>query len=147
MLQFANLQFGHHEVVNFCGRYKETFEMVDDSLIGNILNKKDPSSIEQFSNKLQNFDLMAWKLVLFQFYKELNNFVVTTLNSTLIVLTPAYIDNKVMAYPYNIIHGFEFQSLVKEICLLHQIPIVDIWQLCKTIYIFFSLSVNPEITN
>ena len=96
--------------------------------------------IEQFNNNLENWDLKTYELVLSLFYKDVNNFVANILNSTLIVLTPLYVDQikwsqKFGHGPNHVINAFQWQSLTKRVCLSYNIPIIDMFQFSVILYI------------
>ena len=111
---------GHHNLCNLCPHESKEIE--------NLFNFQSTSDHDNQSAefKIDNWDLMQWHKIANQLFQSLKLFVKEILKSKLFVLSPIFIDPR--RRDYTISNGFEWQSLVKQACLINNIPIVDIYQ-------------------
>ena len=84
----------------------------------------------QTSQMFEEWDVTNWRNILLKLLKKLNDFIENRLQSKLIVMTPYFAN--IAKRKFSMIHNYEFNSLIKEICLLYNIPIIDTFEWTHT---------------
>ena len=80
------------------------------------------------SRNITSWSLIEWRTIFISVITKLNQIVTDKLHAKLIICAPEFVDNK-KQLDYDIVNMYKYSSLLKEICLLFKIPIVDITQI------------------
>ena len=80
-------------------------------------------------NKLKHGDLREWRKLLWNFLTKINEFVTNRLNSKMFLINT---DQNIVRNATNgstNINSYQWQQILKEICLLNDIPMIDMFKL------------------
>ena len=77
--------------------------------------------------KMDNWDVDEWYGLLREMLNDLKTFVTQILNAKLVVLTNVFVQRKL--HPQLLAkHSFEWQSLIKQACLVNNVPVIDVFE-------------------
>ena len=76
---------------------------------------------------MDNWDVEEWYELLTEMFNDLKTFVGQILNAKLVVLTNVFVERELNQQVLGK-HSFEWQSLIKQACLVNNVPVIDVFE-------------------